>query len=232
MRNMSRIWTMLVVGVSLGMTLFGSTPVKAVPLSNTPISWDYFTDFADVDNPVVPPLLTPYEFKLAETPLGDGSVYSQVFLGKGNASGLYVYVYQIQVARAPNVEGISIAFITDPTATPVNGITSFYINQGTPTIGFGLGNYSPASSAWVPISEGGEPTLRFNQINVPPGYVSYIFGTFSPLPPTTIDATLRDATELIVRPLVYTPTPEPSVFILLGVGLGIVVPFVRRRYGV
>ncbi len=236
MKTMSRLWTLAVVSAVMGVTLFWATPAKAVPLSNTNISWSTFLSWTDGNGdgnpdpvPGFPDISFPYEFAPAGVPLGDGVFWSGVYQGTGAASGLYAYVYQIQVLRAPNIEGVSLVFITDPTLTPVGGTTSFYIGSGSPNILSSLlGNYAPTSAHWLSVAAGGEPTLRFNQINVPLGGTSYIFGTFSPLPPTTVDVTLRDATQLIVRPLAYVPTPEPSAFVLLGMSL-LAVPLLRRR---
>lgn len=62
MRNVLRVWKFLVVGVSLGMTILWVTPVDATPLSNTPISWSTFISFANIGNPVVPPLIDYFDF--------------------------------------------------------------------------------------------------------------------------------------------------------------------------
>lgn len=241
MRAMSRIWTALVVGASiLGLTALWSNSATAVPLSNTPIDWSTFLTWVDATgdgspdvDPNYPPLTFPFDFTGNIFP--DGEVFTAAYPGAGAAAGKWIYVYQVRhlsPSDVPVVNGISLRFITDPTADAitapnVGSISSFYISSGNPIIGFGLGTVATQGADWYPSSS--NPTLSIN-FAVQTGAITHIFGVFSSLPPTLIDATLRDSVSMTTRPLVYTPSPEPSAWMLLGLGLlGGLVTQLRRK---
>jgi hypothetical protein len=230
MKAMSKFWTALVVGVAV---MAVSTHSWAVPLSNTDISWAQFTSLADISSPVDIPFPDIFVFKFGP----QGEIMSGVFPGKGNAAGLYVYIYQIKVYSTPpgKVDELSIPLLgPGPTTVSVSGVgnvSSFYIGSGVPSgFFYGQGDKAPTSSTFTPLP----PVISFvwgdpNQIFQ--GEASYIVGFFSPAPPTTTLANLSDGGSLDDHPLVYTPSPEPSISLLLGVGLlgGVIWSCGRKR---
>ncbi len=241
MRNVLRVWTFLVVGASLGMTFLWVTPANAIPLSNTQISWGTFTSFADISLPVVPPLIDYFDF-FPQTPGSDGEIYSAVFQGHGAAAGKFVYVYQVyhySTSSAANFSGI--AFQAFTTVVPVNvpGVgTSFYIapvpgDPITPPIGTtanSWGNYKPSEVDWSSNPPGSDISVSYIGANrIPRDGVSYFFGFVHSPPPKKVESNPIDAGPDLLKPFVYTPSPEPSAFILLSAGLlGLMA--IRRRY--
>jgi len=229
----------LVVGVAV---MAAVTQSWAVPLSNTSIDWSTFMDLvADADNNGVPdydPLYPPETvfFDFSGTNFPDGEVFTAVYPGAGAATDKWIYVYQVRLygsSDVPAVNGMSWRWIEDPTIAGVTiagvgEITSFKITSGDPTIGFGLGTEDITDADWHPHPV--NPTADFdfvldlNQNKT----TTYIFGLFSTLPPTKVDATIRDSVFQGTRPLIYTPSPEPSAFLLLGLGLMGVI-WRRRR---
>ncbi len=236
MQSVSRFWTMLIAGVSLGITLLWAVPARADLLTNTGITWSAFTDLVDEHNPV--------DFRLSDYNFGgggtEGVVFSMVFQGKGNASGLYAYVYQIQVNADPAIKGISIPFITYPVT--VSGMSSFYISSGQPdNIGFKQGTVPPTNLGLTypggAVYDPYQKTLTFNftdsggNATLRPPYpkVSMLVGVFSPLPPTIDKSNMLDKGDEASAE-VLVPSPEPSMKVLFGCGLmGMVGTIFRRR---
>jgi hypothetical protein len=213
-----------------------STHSWAVPLSNTNISWSQFTSLADLSSPVGIPF--PDTFIFAGGPQGE--ITSGVFTGIGDAAGLYVYIYQILVYSTPSgkVDELSIPLLgPGPTTVSVSGVgnvSSFYIGSDVPSWFFhGQGNSAPAPHPYGSNFTSPPPVISFSWANneVFQGEASYIVGFFSPAPPTTTFANLSDGGSLDDRPLVYTPSPEPSISLLLGVGLlgGVIWSCGRKR---
>lgn len=236
MRGYKKFWVLnyTVVAIVCLVVFCGANTGQAAPLTNTELSWDQFTAIADIFNPIVIEPISFFNFEVNEEDLWfpDGSVYSQVFPGIGSASGLYVYVYQFQVDAFSDVglTEVSFNFLIDPGTTPVKiegigDVTSFWINETDPEIGFSDASISPSAVSW----DGGILTISFPSIA--PGGISFIVGTFAPanMPPAPVVVTLgTDPTgNPIIKPSVYTPTPEPSVALLLGFGL--VGPLLFRR---
>jgi hypothetical protein len=229
MKAMSKFWTALVVGVAV---MAVSTHSWAVLLSNTNISWSQFTSLANLSSPVGIPFSDTFRF--AGGPQGE--IMSGVFTGIGDAAGLYVYIYQIKVYSTPfgKVDELSIPLLgPGPTTVSVSGVgsvSSFYIGSGVPSWFFyGQGNKAPFGSTFT----SPPPVISFSWFGneVYQGQESYIVGFFSPAPPTTTLANLSDSGSLDDYPLVYTPSPEPSISLLLGVGLlgGVIWSCGRKR---
>ena len=237
MKAMSKFWTALVVGVAV---MAVSTHSWAVSLSNTNISWSKFTSLADTSSPVGIPFSDTFIF--AGGPKGE--ITSGVFTGIGDAAGLYVYIYQIKVYSTPpgKVDELSIPLLgpgpTTVLVTGVGSVSSFYIGVGDPLdptddvpsgFFYGQGNKAPVGSTFT----SPPPVISFSWFNneVFQGQASYIVGFFSPVLPTTTMANLSDSGAETKFPLVYTPSPEPSISLLLGAGLlgGIIWSRGRKR---
>lgn len=248
MKSMSRIWTVFVVGVALGVTLSWVTPVKAGPLSITEFSWADFSDiYLGAPVPDAPPFIDYFDFAPA-TEGFDGEVISAVFYGKGPASGLYVYLYQLKIYPTSSsgfISGIAFDFLTTIPPAKVNNVEVFTISDPDILFGKANPNSKPSAVVWS-LSTPTTSQLSTNLLlwrddqdttQDPPDdedppfeeQVSYLWGFFHPLPPTKIGANPKDGGGDLRNPLVYTPSPEPSVIVLMSLGmLGLLG--IKRRY--
>uniref|UniRef100_A0A7V4CLT1 PEP-CTERM sorting domain-containing protein n=1 Tax=Fervidobacterium pennivorans TaxID=93466 RepID=A0A7V4CLT1_FERPE len=243
MRCHKSFWVLNYVAIAIVgfIASYGATTGQAAPLTNTEISWDQFANIANISNPIVTDTTRFFNFEVDGNDIffPDGSVYSQVFPGIGNASGLNVYVYQFQISPLwsdVSLTGVSFSFIFNPENTPVSipsigNITSFWINEDNPDIGFSDASVEPLEVIWD------EGVLKIYFSLASPGETSFIIGTFAPanMPPALTVATLgtNPIGNPIIKPSVYTPTPEPSAALLLGLSLTGSLLFRRRhRFGI
>lgn len=239
MRSMSRFWTMLVVGMSLGIVLSWVSPARSVPLLE--IDWNTFagtwlgsTD-SDYWEVIAEPMTRTFDFAPSPSlpppyygPGPDGEVTSFVVKGKGGpAKDLYVYVYQISHYSIPSpdnpldgtsevsIEGISFDLL-GPIIPEIDGSETWAFQ----VIDTGVAKMEKATKAYNRVSF----TIRTikvgeNEFHLGPGEETCLFGFLSPVPPTKTVADVKNTGNTVTSPQVYTPSPEPSAFVLLGVGL-------------
>jgi hypothetical protein len=231
MKAMSKFWTALVVGVAV---MAVSTHSWAAPL--TEVTYSTFTSWLGAQ--VAPDLTSAFDFEPTDSkyPGPDGQVTSVVFAGSGPVSGLYVYVYQITHFPSPTssetkIEGMSFDLL-GPWAVPGvldPGTVAFQVNPNDgippdpdypPPLGYTFGP-SLFDATITPGPPGVPPSISFTIPSpfLKPHQVTWIFGFFSPVPPTTTVADVRNTGNTLTSPLVYTPSPEPSVGIMFGLGL-------------
>ncbi|MGQ9727904.1 MAG: PEP-CTERM sorting domain-containing protein [Candidatus Fervidibacter sp.] len=231
MKAMSRIWTALVVGASiLGLTALWSSPAKALPLkvNPNPIAIGGYL------GPQVVPILTDF-FSFSDPPIPDGQVVSAVYEGAGPATGYYVYAYQIwhySTSSQEWVRSIAMNVFTGEPPVEIPKTGGYHVYHASDV------NFLPTqpsvaltAASWSP---GPPPSLFFTffgpgQDGIRKGEASYVWVFFHPLLPTTVEANIIDGHPETLAPKVYVPSPEPSVFVLLGAGLFAVIGF-RRRY--
>jgi hypothetical protein len=234
MKAMSKFWTALVIGVAV---MAVTIPSWAGPL--TTVSQTTFESWIDSD-PVAPglqvvevgPLIAPIFDFYPLTVGGDGAVTTVVYQGFGDAAGLYVYVYQIahfSGSSENKIQGMTLDIlgpvITNPSSVDPDLPPTFAFqveNTGTKSLGDGSlfpGN-PPSGSFFLPL---GNPLY--------PGETTWIFGFFSPVLPTKVEASvINTVRNFEVTPKIYTPSPEPSMGIMFGLGLlGIPLFGVLRR---
>jgi hypothetical protein len=203
--------------------LLGSvTQADAVALTNTALT---ATEFGDIIGAAVAGLGSAFNF--AGGPV-DGTVTSAVFQGADGAAGYYVYVYQIlfnSPAAVPFVQGLTVPFIPDPSATPLDldgdslaDDTSFWVTGAGP---------GPVSATWGP-----SQLTWFSGGWLSPGTTSALFGVVVPQVPThLVTAQVLDfGNPLTTAPSVYSAVPEASSLLLFAtalVGTGVLS---RRRF--
>jgi len=199
-------------------------------------SWiDSDPDESGVQAVEVGPFIAPIFDFGPETVGGDGAVATVVYQGFGDAAGLYVYVYQIahfSDSSESNVNGMSFnilgPIVTDPSSIDPD-LPSTFAFQVKDT-----GNVSLSLAVLHTVRR--PPSVDFTILPnlLPPGQTTWVFGFFSPVLPTKTTATVRDTADenYIALPKIYTPSPEPSVGIMFGLGL-LGIPFfgaLRRRF--
>jgi hypothetical protein len=223
MKAMSKFWTALVVGVAV---MAVTIPSWAGPL--TTITLGQFAAWT-AGGVAAPPKVSTFDFLPSGT---DGDVSSVVFFGANAAAGLFVYVYQIThytVSSEDAIEGMSFDLLGPVILNPSS------INPALPsTFAFqvsGTGDVALSDAKTRPTGSLSPTSVSFTIPELLPGEKTFLFGFFSPVPPTTVESDLRD-TGKHTSPLVYTPSPEPSVGIMFGLGLLGVPIFgaLRRRF--
>jgi hypothetical protein len=230
---MSKFWTALVVGVAV---MAVTIPSWAGPL--TTVSQTTFESWIDSD-PVTPglqvvevgPFIAPiFDFDPL-TVGGDGAVTTVVYQGFGDAAGLYVYVYQIAHFTGSselNINGMSFDILGPIVTNPSS------INPRLPaTLAFQVENTGDVSVNDATLYVGPIPSISFTIPTLRPGETTWVFGFFSPVIPTKTTAVVRDTIQdptKVTYPRIYTPSPEPSVGVMFGLGLlGIPLFSVLRR---
>jgi len=242
MRRMSKVWWALVVSASLGLSAFWSTPAKAGPLTIVTTNWATFS--GNLGALVDLPLIDFFDFAPATSGY-DGSIASVVYHGAGPWAGQYVYLYQLKLFTGSSTAhlqgfaqtlfspipplGDTVYQMPDPsilfgTAHPNTGLTSVSHTNPTPVTGeiswnFDIYRDDQDAGAHDPVGDTDPP---YEDI------VSYLVAFVHPNPPVIAGVNMKDAGSDLRNPLVYTPSPEPSAFALLCLGMVGVAGF--RRY--
>ena len=171
-----------------------------------------------------------YDF-LPEVFGGDGLVTSTVFQGVGDASGNFVYTYEIELFDAPPasvgaVLGITFEFSSIPVAVAGVG-DAFYVTDDSGTHAPDLAFYQEASL-----------TAGFRFVpQITNGRTSHQFGLFSPNAAAetvaqVIDSGARGGESIVLSngaPQGGPNLPEPSAAALFALGFLTIARFCRTR---
>jgi len=251
MRRMSKVWWALVVSASLGLSAFWSTPAKAGPLTIVTENWATFSGKLGVlvtPLPLPNPFLDYFDFA-PKTEDYDGAIISAVYHGTGPWAGQYVYLYQLKFfagSSSGHLQGFAqklfspipplgdtVYQIPDPSilfgpAHPNTGLTGAVYTNPSPVTGaiswnFDIYRDDQDSGAHDPPGDQDPPVGGTYE-----DIVSYLVAFVHPNPPVKVGVNMKDAGTDLRNPLVYTPSPEPSAFALLCLGMVGVAGF--RRY--
>jgi hypothetical protein len=235
MKAMSKSWMALVVGVAV---MAGVIPSWADPVPNDDdpvpaiVSQDAYNEWiGDVyGRGTIPRPFREFDFSPSNDRIYDGEVLSTVYYGKGPAEGLFVYVYQVihyATSSESEIDNIYFDFfgpiLTNPSRQHDPRLPRIFSFQVSGTGRELIGSSISFRLSRVRFSFGG---LSSND-GLLPGQHSCLFGFFSQIRPTITVATVTDTGRRVTSPLVYTPSPEPSVGVMFGLGL-LGLPFFRK----
>jgi hypothetical protein len=216
----------------IGSVLASTFIASVLALSSNPASALTLTGISDASlasltGAQVDTLTSAFDFA-PTTAGGDGTVTSTVFEGAGDADGLFLYVYQIDLfdASTSSVSAISgIAFdFTTPAAIAFDGGTlkAFTVTDDGGSVGPLLASHTGNTARFFFIPEIGNDET------------SHQFGLISATAPGTAIATLLDSgAGLVLQPTLLSngaaaPVPEPNAALLFVVGCVTLVGFGRR----
>jgi hypothetical protein len=168
-----------------------------------------------IGSPIVPALNRDYDFSGGVNP--DGTVTSQVFVGTGDAAGLFAYLYQVNAAESSHLVDSLGFFFRPPEFTGPYPV--FDVNSSSTDLS-GLSFVNPGDSAATLASyDSGFMQLAVG-LDVSAGSSSYEFGAFSPHRPGGVPAIPHDGGfALTTTPQVWSAVPEPGTVTLLGLAL-------------
>ncbi len=213
------------LGVAVGLSVLALSASPAAALTLTGISE---SSLASLTGAQVDTLTSAFDF--APTVIGgDGTVTSTVFEGVGDADGLFLYVYEIELfdASTSSVSAISgIAFdFTTPESIAFGGgsLEAFTVTDDGGSVGPLLASHTGETARFFFIPEIGNDET------------SQQFGLFSASGPGTAIATLLDSgAGLALEPTVLSngaaaAMPEPHSALLFLVGFVTLMGVGRRR---
>jgi hypothetical protein len=211
-----------VLAAGLSLLALSSRPASALSLTEiSDATLDAFTG-TQIDT-----LTTAFDFA-PTVPGGDGTVTSSVFEGVGDAEGLFLFVYQIDLfdeatSSVSAISGMAFDFTTPETIAFGGGsLEAFSVTDDGGSVGPLLASHTGTTARFFFIPEIGNDET------------SHQFGLFSASLPNTVIATMLDSgAGLALEPTVLSngaaPVPEPTAAVLFGVGCLMVVGFGRRR---
>jgi hypothetical protein len=216
------MWT--VCACALGVAfLVSATPAAALTLNGIDSS-----TFDSIAGDEIATLTNSYDF-IPVANGGDGLITSTVYQGIGDASGYYVYTYDIELFDADTasigaVVGVTFDFGVIP--VDINGIgDAFYVDDGSggtaPDMAFYDTNTQTAGFRFIPLISNGE--------------TSFTFGLFSPNAPAETLAQLYDSGATGGEAYVLSngapgaPVPEPSAALVFALGFAVLARRCRTR---
>jgi len=237
MKAMSKLWTALVVGVTV---MAAAIPSWADPVSAPvgEISLSTFNQWIGSS-----PIHVDTEFPFYDEYYAIGTITSQVYLGVGGvAKGSYVYVYQVHHSNQSPLQAIH--YFSFELHGPIQVITDLLVpdpenpRNFIPTFAFQVseagGVLSRATHGRIIDGRRGIK-FEFGSGGLIRGGTSRRFGFLSSCPPERLRLVTIEYKEFkaIGRwDSIFTPSPEPSVGVMFGLGL-LGLPFLRalrRRF--